>query len=139
MSFANAGLSDPLPPAGRRDASPETKYAAPAMSSSPPNVYADPYRPGTTGTTGSSNGYARPLTPVNGADDALISNAAPIGRSDGRQPTLPNLGYGGYAPAPLRTYGMNTNGYGGGYGGPPPSQQQQQQRQMNFSAPYRGY
>jgi len=127
-----------MPALSGRETASTDRYGS---SPSPPNSYADPYRPGTTGTTGSY----RPITPVNGPGDRLISNAAPLGRSDGRQPTLPNVGGGGYgyppntglAPAPLRTYGINPgNGGYGGYGGQ--QQQQQQQRSMNFSTPYRG-
>jgi len=116
-----------LPPVSSRDASSE-KYGT---SPSPPSSYADPYRPGTTSTY-------RPVTPEGKPSDYLMSNAAPLGRSDGRQPTLPNLGGYGYAPgtglapAPLRTPGLNP-GYGGYGGGPPPPQ-----RTMNFSTPYRG-
>ena len=71
-----------------------------------------------------SNGAFRPLTPITpvGVDqsrDNLVLNAAPIGRSDGRQPTFPNLGMGmgggysngGYGGGP--GYGQ---AYGGGYG-----------------------
>lgn len=56
---------------------------------------------------------SRPLTPATpSADASLVSNAAPIGRSDTRQPTLPNIGGDSY-------------GYGGGYSrpGPPPQRQ----------------
>jgi hypothetical protein len=63
----------------------------------------------------SANSGYRPITPVtplsapNTSRENLVLNAAPVGGAvDMRQPTLPNLGGGGY----------NGGGYAGGYGAP---------------------
>ncbi len=131
FTIANTGLSDTkrsLPPSSR-GTSPDRYY------STEPAGYAAPPPPLSLAV---NNGY-RPLTPsmparepVEQGRDMLIPNAAPLGRMDGRRPTLPNLGYGdgptggfalansGYAPAPLYGGGRyNNSGYGGPNRGPP--------------------
>lgn len=48
------------------------------------------------------HGPLTPLTPVYQSRDSLVRGAAPMG-GDGREPTVPDVGYGGY------------EGYGRGY------------------------
>ncbi|PKS07928.1 hypothetical protein jhhlp_006538 [Lomentospora prolificans] len=84
----------------------EASYNKPSQLS-PSNDYASPYRPIT------------PNTPVAYGDqsrEGLISNAAPIGHADMRQPTIPNLGgFGGQQQGYGNGYGQSNQSYGRSY------------------------
>jgi len=128
FSIANTGISEPKVPQSRGSSPDKYMNAADLSGADIPNPY--------TQRAPVNNGY-RPLTPStpntlqDQPNDHLVMHAAPLGRADNRQPTLPNVGYGnggpyqrnaGFAP-PAGPYGQGGYGQGGygqggyGYGG----------------------